>query len=282
MRSSLSVLLLVLFACRDHDSGDPQPEDTAITSTEATLGVSCSRTERVGWIDLSPSDTGVVVSGRVYSAPEPLTGQPILDNEHCAYHRYVASACGPCVDPLVCSGSGNCVPWPLPFEDLELVGHSGGGTYSGAADPGSAYLYEQWAGAGEDWALELSFGLDRVAVPAMRVATGDIDLLVTAQGDYDTPGAIAVSWTPVDDGSMVRTEIPINHHAQPGTFTLCEAGAEVGGFTADAEMVDPLAVTTGLEFQGVSHLYVASAQTSVGCVELRYGVKLHLDPEWGR
>ena len=36
-------------------------------------------------------------------------------------------------------------------------------------------------------------------------------------------------------------------------------------------MIDPLAVITGLEFQGIEHVFVAAATTPEGCVEFRFG-----------
>lgn len=46
----------------------------------------------------------------------------------------------------------------------------------------------------------------------------------------------------------------------------------------DAEMVDPLAVETGLEFQGLEHAFVAAATTPQGCVEFRFGEQLFVFP----
>lgn len=69
----------------------------------------------------------------------------------------------------------------------------------------------------------------------------------------------------------MTTTIPINHHAYTSTFTECTASASKGAFFADAEMVDPLAVSTGLEFSYVSHVSVAAAETASGCIEIRVG-----------
>ncbi len=272
--------LLLLPACRDKmDSGadtETPPEDTAITHGEVRVGESCPRMELVGAIGLSIYDGTVNLDGQILEAPHPFTGVPTLDNAHCSFHHYDASACGSCSEPLVCDGSGACVPMPSALTDLVVTARDGASSHVVEADPKGGWLYEQWAHGGEDWALEVSFGQDRFEVPAMPVADGVIDAVASIQGDYHT-GALTVSWTPRQDGSIVRTEIPINHHAGAGTFTLCEAGAEAGGFTASAEMIEPLAVITGLEFQGVDHLNVAAVDTSVGCMEIRYGTHLWTD-----
>ena len=55
------------------------------------------------------------------------------------------------------------------------------------------------------------------------------------------------------------------------------APVSAGSFRADADMVDPLAVSTGLEFQGVSHFAFAAAETAGGCVEFRLGSQWHVD-----
>jgi hypothetical protein len=44
-------------------------------------------------------------------------------------------------------------------------------------------------------------------------------------------------------------------------------------------MVNPLAVVTGLEFQGVDHVHLAAAVTPMGCVEFRFGKHLDVWPE---
>jgi hypothetical protein len=278
-------ILLFLPACRDgDDTGTPTvPDDTAITSSEATLGVSCAPTELAGWVTLAPANDQLYLGGVVYNAPQPLTGVPTIDNQHCAFHHYDSSGCATCEAPLVCAGDGSCVPQPVAFGDLHVVARADGVTEFAESDPTTGLLSAQFDGEDKVWALELNFGQDRVTVPAMPVADGAIGVTVAVESSDETaPGALTVSWTPAADGSVVRTEVPINHHAAPGTFTRCEADVATGSFTASAEMVDPLAVITGLEFQGVEHLQVASAQTSVGCVELRYGSWIHVDPSYGR
>jgi hypothetical protein len=274
------LLLFSLLACRMDDTGEPpDPEDTQVIEGEVRLGVSCPRRERVGTIQLSLYDGTVILGGVIYNAPQPITGLPEGSNEHCTYHRYDAASCGSCQAPLVCDGEGSCVPMPTPFTDLDVTLTDGENWSFASGDPEGGWLYGQWEHGGEDWAMRVAFGQDSFEVPAMPIAAGLEGIQVTVESsDEFAPGALDASWTPMDDGSIVRSEIPINHHAQAGTFTLCEAGAEQGGFHADAAMIDPLAVITGLEFQGLQHLQVASVQTSVGCVELQYGTHLYVSP----
>ena len=107
----------------------------------------------------------------------------------------------------------------------------------------------------------------------MAVAPGGLDYVLTLEGDSMAPGALDLSWTPQADGALVTTLISINHHAAGPTLTACAAATAAGNLRADAEMIDPLAVVTGLEFQGANHVNVAAAWTEEGCVELRYGTQ---------
>jgi hypothetical protein len=43
-------------------------------------------------------------------------------------------------------------------------------------------------------------------------------------------------------------------------------------------MINPLAVVTGLEFQGLHHEFVAAATTPSGCVEFRFGTQIFVFP----
>ena len=277
----MTLLTLLALACSGRPVDDSEaPEDTALQLAEAVSGESCDPTERVGWISLTPSNDQVWVNGVVMDAPDPFTGLPVLDNGACAYHRYDASVCAQCPDGLYCGADGTCALPVGAVADTRVEVSVAGERWDIEADPVTGLLNGQVSDLDQAYAMEIAFGRDRVSVPAMPIARGDVSVSVTVEGSSEAPGALEASWTPFDDGSVVRSEIPINHHAQPGTFTLCEAGAEVGGFLADAEMIEPLAVITGLEFQGVEHLHVASAQTSSGCLELRFGTSQHVDPSF--
>jgi hypothetical protein len=72
--------------------------------------------------------------------------------------------------------------------------------------------------------------------------------------------------------------IPINHHIGGPTFTRCIALESEEGFTASAEMIDPLSVVTGLEFQGLSHEHAVAVQVDGGCVQLTSGTRVYVIP----
>jgi hypothetical protein len=133
--------------------------------------------------------------------------------------------------------------------------------------------------ASSSYAMTLSWGELEIELAAMPVASGMLeDAMVTTEGDYSAPGALDATWAPAQTGAHVRSRIPINHHAAGPTFTECVAPESAGGFHADADMIDPLAVVTGLEFQGLEHVFVAAANTPAGCVEFRFGAQLAISP----
>jgi hypothetical protein len=120
----------------------------------------------------------------------------------------------------------------------------------------------------EPFSAMLTFGEHTVTLANISGAEPLTNVVSTVQGDNSAPDALDVTWDGPDDG-FVFTHIPINHHAAAPTFTECWTPASEHMLHIDDAMLDPLAVETGLEFQGVDHVQVAAAQTPAGCVELR-------------
>ena len=104
-----------------------------------------------------------------------------------------------------------------------------------------------------------------------------IKLVGTLEGGYDAPTSLDVAWSTSAVGTDVFTHIPINHHAGGPTFTECTVPASSGGFTVGEAMLAPLAVSTGLEFQGLEHVRFAAAETPAGCVEVRFTERHYLN-----
>jgi hypothetical protein len=206
-------------------------------------------------------------------------GAPSLESEACAHHAYYAAACGgACPSGEVCGADGECTPQPRLRADVAVTVTIAGEDHAFSADASGGYLYGELPLAEEIEGMRISLGGAAVDVPAMALA-GDLpDLQVVAAGDWDTPGELTVRWTPAPAGTVVRTLIPINHHAGAPTFTACAAPAEAGGFTVPAEMVNPLAVLTGLEFQGCHHVSLAAVHLPEGCVEVWAGTQIFAFP----
>ena len=62
------------------------------------------------------------------------------------------------------------------------------------------------------------------------------------------------------------------------TFTMCVVAAAECSFEVGQAMLQPLAVSTGLEFQPVDHVRFAAAETELGCVEFRFIVRQFVSP----
>jgi hypothetical protein len=263
--------------------GEPAGGSAGAGSTgpyQAKMGQLCSVQSRIGVVQLSgfpmPS-----VQGTLWDRKDPWLREAELSTETCHYHHYEPGTCDECEAGQVCSLDDQCVPERRTLKDATLQLRVGSETRTYESDPEFGYLYSMVdiGDASSSYAMTLSWGDVVVELAAMKVASAELDgATVEIEGDSEKPGALDASWTPTNTGAFVRSTIPINHHAGGPTFTECAAPASAGAFHADAEMIDPLAVITGLEFQGLEHVYVAAAETPAGCVEFRFGEQLFVFP----
>ena len=281
------MLMLLLAACTG--AGDPKPADTAdtwpglddtsdpgdsgepgdLTLLSVEEGATCPVDERMGQISLWTDGSG---SGVVSDAPLASVGPATIPGEDCTFHLYDANACGGCPSDQLCNGAGECVDQPRTYKDLVLSGTSASASFRWEADAEVGYVYGEHGDAEGPWALTLSFGGLSVELPTLALAPALEGVALTVNVDEDwSYGALDMAWTPSSEGALVHTEIPINHHAQPGTFTVCQAHSSQGSMHATAEQIAPLAVITGLEFQGLSHVHAVAVHTSRGCVEVICG-----------
>lgn len=255
----------------DDTTGEPPPVE---------VGAVCALDERIGLVQIWTDGNTAMVYGTVYDGPDPWIGPAELSNEACAFHRFSTSSCGVCDPGQVCAFSGQCVDQRLALTDATIDIVSGGETTSIIADPITGDLYGALLATGDDATVRLRYaGLD-VELPALEFAADLEGAAIGAEGDAMTPDFLHAIWTPRDDGSRVRTVIPINHHAGGPTFTVCDVPTASGTFHADGEMLLPLAVQTGLEFQGLDVSQTAAVHTDAGCIEVRVGRQLYVDIEW--
>jgi len=247
----------------------------------AVLGQLCPIESTIGVVELmlSPAPS---VQASLFDRPDPWIGEPELRTSTCEFHRYVPGVCGACEAGEVCSLASQCVPERRTIKNASLRISTGAEERRLAADPqlGGIYSPLDIGDASSTYAMTLSWDDTEVRLDAMSVARSDLgDAMVTVESDdYDMPGALDASWEPSADDSIVRSRIPINHHAGGPTFTDCRAPVSTGAFHADAAMINPLAVRTGLEFQSVQHVFVAAAATPQGCVEFRFGDSIPVSP----
>lgn len=250
-------------------------------SGEAVIGQRCAVASTIGVVQLAGFPEPYV-QVTLYDRKDPWLAAPELVTPTCAYHHYTPGVCQGCEAGELCSDADECVPEPRTVKDAKLVVSTGGQQREYEANPQLGGIYSMLnIGDGEaEFAMTLSWGETRVTLSPMPVGSGNIaDLSVDIEGDSSAPGALDATWEPSAQGGFLRTRIPMNHHAAGPTFTECAAPESAGTFHADAEMVDPLAVVTGLEFQGVEHVFIAAAETAQGCVEFRFGPQLFVLPK---
>lgn len=251
------------------------PSDTAEPAiTVATPGARCDLADRIGVIELSgltdePPFPYLVAT--LNDRPNPWYGQPALSTEVCRHHAFKPT--GICEDPCgvdeTCSIDGTCAPLPVRVKDATLRLFAGDETQTFSPDPALGYLEGAITLPGKSFGLELTWSGQTVTLAAAEAPAALPQLAGTLVGSYDAPEKVTITWTPVAEGTHAYTLIPINHHAAGPTFTECAAPASLGGFEVPEAMLTPLAVSTGLEFQGVEHVRFAAAETPIGCVEIR-------------
>lgn len=259
----------------DTDSGDTDPGDTDVLPGTVVVGERCPLLERIGEIGIWESGTEAYLGGKVYDRPDPWYGPSEQETASCAFHRFSTLSCGECDDGEVCGFSGECEPERRVDTSAVLEVSVNGVTQTFTADAVTGDLYGAVGLPSDRYTLTLTFGGQEVQVPELGLARGLVDLVVVAEGNSMAPGALDATWSAPSEGGRVSTLIPINHHAAGPTFTRCDVDASVGHFEADAEMLAPLAVITGLEFQGVEHMQTAAAYTALGCVDVRLGMQIY-------
>ena len=259
-------------------SGPSDAADAADTAQPkvfaAVAGARCAPAERIGLVSVyaqSGSPGALDASAAVNDIADPrLAKAAKLSDAACGFFEQLAVApCGPCPSGKMCGPSGSCTAMPVAASDVKLLIRSGNqvqtleakdasGAYGTVTLAGKSFAVElQWAG------LTVTLG-DTAVPPELAELTGKLS------GGYDKPSALDLTWTPPADAATLFTHIPINHHAGAQTFTECAVPASAGTLHVDGPMLLPLSVSTGLEFQGIEHVRFAAAQTSLGCVELRF------------
>jgi hypothetical protein len=249
----------------------------------AVLGQLCPVESTIGVVQLE-GFPAPYVQVALYDRTDPWIGEAELSTPTCEFHHYTAGGCPACQADEVCGLKAACVPERRTIKDAKLLVSSGAAHREYAADPKLGGIYSELdiGDAASSYAMTLSWGDIEVTLEEMPVASQNLaNAAVTIEGQSAKPGALDAKWKPSAKaaGAFVRSRIPINHHAGGPTFTECAAPESAGAFHADAPMIDPLAVVTGLEFQGLEHVFVAAASTPAGCIEFRFGARLLVSPQ---
>ena len=258
------------------DSSDTS--DTADTTPggpiAAVPGARCKLSERIGLIEVEAQGPSTVyLNGSVSDRPNPYYGEPELADAACAFHRFnPQGACAPCDEDELCGIDGVCVKAPVRRTDTRVVVDHGGQTTELAANGETGEIFGELASDPQTYALTLHVGDQRITLGATTVP-GALNASGTLSGDSMDPKGVTTTWAAQAGDSQVYTRISINHHAAGPTFTECHVPASSGTLSIAGTMLKPLAVVTGLEFQGLEHQRVAAAETAAGCIEFRFFYK---------
>jgi len=241
-------------------------DDCAPTAIEAVPGVRCRLTERIGLMEIVGREGTPYVFGMLYDGPSPFFTEPSQSTDVCDFHELPPAFCNPaCTGEQVCGPDGTCLVPPARLTGERLVVSSGDDRQV-LTDLDQGVSVDLPAG---DFDLELQVAKLTITVSATSMPALLDNLAVRIQGSYDAPGDADITWTPSTSGAEVFTSVPMNHHVGGTTFTECAVDASAGALHIEASMLTPLAVSTGLEFQGVSHVRFAAAETGLGCIEIR-------------
>ncbi len=246
------------------DAGSP-------TLVEAVAGARCKHSERVGLLVIRAAENAPIsVFGEIFDKPHPWYGEPKLSTDECDYYQYnVTGTCAGCGGGEICSRTGSCTSAPVLVADTRITLSVGSETQVIEAHP-QGQLYGDVKLAGDTLALEIESTGIWISVAATTIPPQISGLQSDLKGSYMAPESLDITWDPTPEGTTFYTLIPINHHAAGPTYTECAVDASVGKLHVGEAMLLPLAVDTGLEFQGTEHVRFAAAETPRGCVEIRF------------
>jgi hypothetical protein len=253
----------------------PAPDTTQPAVFAAVPGARCTPGSRIGLVSVyaqgdgaAALDASAVINDRVDAR---MPQSPKLSDASCEFfEQATGSLCPPCPSAAVCAPDGTCQPLPVPAPDVTLVLQAGAASQTLASNGSSSGAYGTVTLPGRTFSLQVKWAGRTVTLVDTTVPQAVADAAGKLLGTYDKPTGADVTWTPAAQGGTVFTHIPINHHAGGATFTECAVPASAGLLHVDGPMLTPLAVSTGLEFQGIEHVRFAAAQTPDGCVEVRF------------
>jgi hypothetical protein len=259
------------------DSGQDAGGDAAVPKDlEAVIGARCDLRERIGLITVTAWSEGAMPSvyGQIFDKPEPAYGAPALSDESCDFHRAPTGGgeCGSCnFEKETCSAEQTCELVPEIDKDAMITLIKGASTQEVPYDENSFAHYVD-AELAPPFALEVAFQGYTITMEETAIPSGLMSAMATYEGDPSAPDAMDISWSGATEGD-VFTHVPMNHHVGGPTFTECAVEAASGGLHIDGDMLKPLSVVTGLEFQGIEHVIFGAAETAAGCIEIRYSAR---------
>lgn len=258
------------------DSGPPDASDSGVGPGDtgvgdgaylAVPGQRCDQRTRVALLEISgsgnfPPNFALTWDDR----PAPWLTSPESSDSSCFFHRYPVSPNCTCSPSQVCDANDQCVDPPQPVPGLSV-------TIRGSATEtftGDGSLYGSLMANDPSYSLEVKGAGLTVTLGASSLPPELNNLEDSLIGTLEAPDGLHISWDSVAGSSRLYTSVPINHHVGTPTFTECDVPASSGQLHIDGAMLRPLAVITGLEFQGVQHVNFAAAELPGGCFEIRF------------
>jgi hypothetical protein len=203
--------------------------------------------------------------------PSPSVGPATLTSASCSFYDFAPAWPCSCSAAEACSWEGNCVEAAQPADyTLTVTSQSMSQVFDETVSGGPVNL------PGPQFSFTLTVLGQTITVQSVPIPGPLSNADGTLSGDYMTPTAVDLSWTPEVAGTHLLSYTRINHHVSEPTFTDCSVGAESGALHIDGNMLVPLSVVTGLEFQGVQHAQLAAAQLDEGCVQFELSVTQYL------
>lgn len=253
----------------DGGDGGVDPSDSGASDGAyvAVPGQRCDHRRRVALLEISGS-TGFPpnFSFTWDDRPAPWLTTPESTDSSCFFHRYPVTPACTCGPTQVCDANDQCVDPPLPVPGLSLTVR--GNTTETFTGDGA--FYGTFSANDPAYALQLQGAGVSVTLAATSLPPELSNLDDTLIGTLDVPDGLHISWDAVAGSSRLFTVVPINHHVGTPTFTECDVPASSGQLHIDGAMLRPLAVITGLEFQGMQHVNFAAAELPSGCLEIRF------------
>lgn len=253
-----------------HDIED-MISDMDTAGIQAIHGARCMANRRIGIVTLERQQK-LQINARLYDAPEPEIGMPVLREKGCMFFENKGK-CGACADDELCSAESKCVKAPQKLKEIEFSLSNGQQTKSYSLNQ-YGDIDESVVFPGDAFSIKLNLKGQEILLEKMSLPQKFENATQEMSGTSTTPTGFEFTWDAPEQPHRAFTHIRINHHRpNQGTFTECDIDAKVGKMHIEGEMLRPLAVSTGLEVQTLDHIAFAAAETEIGCVEFRFQFK---------
>jgi hypothetical protein len=234
---------LVATGCPNPYQGDD--DDAGDDDTSGDDDDSCDRFDTLGTFTVGVNRNGGTFSGVYWDGPDPGLLDSVLEEDGCAFYRYVPRECDPpCDPPLACAFDETCRPWPqyLSVGTISVTG----------TDPpleieptefNSYYtteVYEDLFGPGDALTVSAAGSFD---VGPFSVTVAGVPLLEPYEQTVTMVEGepLVISWTPADgpDDAVVRVHLDNDHHGV-AAYAECEVPSAEGQILVPESIVEKM------------------------------------------